>query len=83
MTRASTIHRKAKGYRWEGVEELPYKEDGRALFKSVTRQGSQLTLSGAGDGIDIRYDLQFSGDAVTGKFTFNGEPGTLTGRRRK
>src|SRR5262245_18044906 len=32
------IHRKAKGYRWEGVEELPYKEDGRALFKSITRQ---------------------------------------------
>jgi mannose-6-phosphate isomerase-like protein (cupin superfamily) len=38
MTRERTIHRKAKGYRWEGVEELPYKEDGRALFKSITRQ---------------------------------------------
>src|SRR6201987_6073436 len=34
----NTIHRKAKGYRWEGVEELPYKEDDRVLFKSVTRQ---------------------------------------------
>jgi mannose-6-phosphate isomerase-like protein (cupin superfamily) len=33
-----TIHRKAKGYRWDGVAELPYKEDGRALFKSITRQ---------------------------------------------
>jgi mannose-6-phosphate isomerase-like protein (cupin superfamily) len=33
-----TIHRKAKGYRWEGVTELPYKEDDRALFKSITRQ---------------------------------------------
>jgi mannose-6-phosphate isomerase-like protein (cupin superfamily) len=32
------IHRKATGYRWDGVEELPYKEDGRALFKSITRQ---------------------------------------------
>jgi mannose-6-phosphate isomerase-like protein (cupin superfamily) len=36
--RDTDIHRKAKGYRWEGVEELPYKEDGRALFKSITRQ---------------------------------------------
>jgi mannose-6-phosphate isomerase-like protein (cupin superfamily) len=36
--RETDIHRKAKGYRWEGVEELPYKEDGRALFKSITRQ---------------------------------------------
>ncbi len=25
-------------YRWEGVEERPYKEDDRALFKSITRQ---------------------------------------------
>jgi quercetin dioxygenase-like cupin family protein len=32
------MHRKASGYRWEGVEELPYKDDGRALFKSITRQ---------------------------------------------
>lgn len=32
------IHRKADDYCWEGVERLPYKEDDRALFKSVTRQ---------------------------------------------
>jgi len=32
------IHRKAKGYRWEGVETRPYKEDDRALFRSITRQ---------------------------------------------
>jgi mannose-6-phosphate isomerase-like protein (cupin superfamily) len=32
------VHRKARGYRWEGVEERPYKDDDRALFKSITRQ---------------------------------------------
>ncbi len=48
----STIHRKAKGYRWEGVEELPYKEDGRALFKSITRQ--VLFADPALDG-ELRY----------------------------
>jgi mannose-6-phosphate isomerase-like protein (cupin superfamily) len=33
------IHRPARDdYRWDGVEELPYKEDDRALFKSITRQ---------------------------------------------
>src|SRR5258708_13258392 len=33
------LHRRARGdHRWEGVEQLPYKEDDRALFKSVTRQ---------------------------------------------
>jgi S-methyl-1-thioxylulose 5-phosphate methylthiotransferase len=37
-SREKTVHRKDKNYRWEGVEELPYKEDARALFKSITRQ---------------------------------------------
>jgi quercetin dioxygenase-like cupin family protein len=32
------VHRKARSYRWEGVQELPYKEDSRALFSSITRQ---------------------------------------------
>ena len=33
------IHRKpTPDYGWEAVERLPYREDGRALFKSVTRQ---------------------------------------------
>jgi quercetin dioxygenase-like cupin family protein len=33
-----SVHRKASGYAWEGVSTLPYKEDDRALFKSITRQ---------------------------------------------
>ena len=33
------IHRRARqDFRWEGVDLLPYKEDERALFKSITRQ---------------------------------------------
>ena len=33
------IHRRASDdYRWDGVDLLPYKEDDRALFKSITRQ---------------------------------------------
>jgi mannose-6-phosphate isomerase-like protein (cupin superfamily) len=37
-SREKVVHRKAKNYRWECVEELPYKEDDRARFKSITRQ---------------------------------------------
>ena len=34
-----TIHRGARpDHRWDGVELKPYKEDDRALFKSITRQ---------------------------------------------
>src|SRR6266699_3107081 len=37
--RGKPIHRRAqRDYGWEGVERLPYKEDERALFKSVSRQ---------------------------------------------
>ena len=33
------VHRRAHSdYRWEGVDERPYKEDERALFKSISRQ---------------------------------------------
>src|SRR5438045_2344799 len=32
------IQRKAKDFRWEGVEVLPYKEDERALYKAISRQ---------------------------------------------
>jgi quercetin dioxygenase-like cupin family protein len=39
VTHDATIHRQARSPgRWEGVDELPYKEDERALFRSVTRQ---------------------------------------------
>jgi mannose-6-phosphate isomerase-like protein (cupin superfamily) len=39
LTKPLHPHRKAQaGYRWDGVELLPYKEDARALFKSITRQ---------------------------------------------
>ena len=37
-TRKATHRRAQRDYRWEDVELLPYKEDGRALFKSITRQ---------------------------------------------
>jgi quercetin dioxygenase-like cupin family protein len=32
------VHRKARNYRWDGVAVVPYKEDPRAPFKSITRQ---------------------------------------------
>jgi mannose-6-phosphate isomerase-like protein (cupin superfamily) len=37
-TRKATHRRAQRDYRWEDVELLPYKEDGRALFKAITRQ---------------------------------------------
>src|SRR5689334_25359513 len=46
------IHRKAQDFRWQGVEVLPYKEDARALFKSVTRQ---VLFSDPAQQSELRY----------------------------
>jgi mannose-6-phosphate isomerase-like protein (cupin superfamily) len=52
MTHGDTTHRKAHDYRWEGVELRPYKEDERALFKTVTRQ---VLFSDPGMKGELRY----------------------------
>ena len=46
------IHRRANDYRWQGVDVLPYKEDGRALFKAVTRQ---VLFSDPAQQSELRY----------------------------
>jgi mannose-6-phosphate isomerase-like protein (cupin superfamily) len=38
MTHKGTHRRARRDYLWEDVDLLPYKEDGRALFRSITRQ---------------------------------------------
>lgn len=53
ITSPKKLHRKAEGdYRWEGVECRPYKENARALFKSVTRQ---VLFSEPGMAGELRY----------------------------
>jgi mannose-6-phosphate isomerase-like protein (cupin superfamily) len=52
MSADDSIHRKAVDFRWEGVEVLPYKEDGRALFKAITRQ---VLFSDPAQTSELRY----------------------------
>jgi hypothetical protein len=49
--------------------------------KPTKRDGSRLVLE-SGAGIAIRYELEFKGDLVSGKFVYDGQAGALTGRRR-
>lgn len=46
------VHRKARDYRWDGVTVQPYKEDARALFKSITRQ---VLFADPQQGSELRY----------------------------
>ena len=51
--------------------------------RKISRSGSNLTIEAGDTGITVVYDLAFDGDGVGGKFTFNGDPGLVTGKRRK
>ena len=57
--------------------------DHASPITSITRRGATLLLGGGGEGFKLSYELRFSGDAVTGTFSFNGETGELAGKRRK
>jgi S-methyl-1-thioxylulose 5-phosphate methylthiotransferase len=59
---STEIHRKAKNFRWEGVDVLPYKEDERALFKGVTRQ---VLFCDPEQGSELRYFEVASGGFST------------------
>lgn len=58
-------------------------DHGPPPLRKLVRKGSTLHLEAGGDGVDVIYDLQFTADAVTGKFTFNGEPGIVSGKLQK
>ena len=51
--------------------------------RKVKRSGSNLTIEAGDAGVTVVYDLAFDGDGLGGKFTFNGDPGLVTGKRRK
>lgn len=50
--------------------------------KPTKRQGSRLTLESTTAALPIRHDLEFRGDEVSGTFTYYGQPGAVSGRRR-
>jgi hypothetical protein len=47
------------------------------------RKENQLVLESTNPGIEVRYELEFRGETVTGTFIYEGQSGTLTGRRRQ
>lgn len=56
--------------------------DHQSPVKAGARKGNKLALDPSTPGMDVHYDLEFSGTNVKGTFTFQGQQGTLTGKRR-
>lgn len=57
--------------------------DHEPSFRSLTRNGSHVVINVGEAGTKIVYDLTFGADAVNGTLTYNGDPGFVTGKRRK
>ena len=51
--------------------------------RKLVRRGSSLRIEAGGDGVSVIYDLEFASEAVNGKFTFNGDPGIVSGKLKK
>lgn len=49
--------------------------------KPGEQKGSMLILEAASPAVKIRYQLAFRGDSVTGTFEYDGQSGTVAGRR--
>jgi hypothetical protein len=44
--------------------------------------GNRLVLE-SNSGVQVRYQLDFNGDDLSGSFTYEGETGSVTGKRRR
>lgn len=56
--------------------------DHASPVRATERRGNRLVLESPSTGTQVRYELEFRGDLVTGTFTYEGTPGPVTGRRR-
>ena len=52
-------------------------------IRKLVRDGSKLRIEAGAEGMSVIYDLQFAGEALNGKFTFNGDPGLVSGKLKK
>ena len=52
MDKGARVRGFKDGYRWEGVDQLPYKEEGSAPFKAISRQ---VLFAEPALGCELRY----------------------------
>lgn len=56
--------------------------DHQSPVKAGPREGNKLALVSTAPGMDVGYKLEFDADDVTGSFTYDGQAGTVKGKRR-
>jgi quercetin dioxygenase-like cupin family protein len=62
IEQSPNFRRSEEGFRWEAVAHLPYKQDGSAPFKDISRQ---VLFHEAALGCELRYFEMDAGDCST------------------
>lgn len=70
-------------YRGDTITAALKLGDHDSPVRAGKQTGSKLTLEPTSPSMDVRYELEFSADEVKGSFTYQGETGQLTGKRRR
>jgi hypothetical protein len=70
-------------YRADTLSAVLKLGDHDSPVRAAKPTGTRLVLEPTSPAMDVRYELDFAGDDVTGRFVFQGAAGTLTGKRKR
>lgn len=73
----------AIAYRGDTLSAVLKLGDHDSPVRAAKPNGNRLVLEPTSPAMDVRYELDFDGDDVTGRFVYQGEAGTLTGKRKR
>jgi hypothetical protein len=57
--------------------------DHQSPVRAGKREGNKLALVSTTAAMDVSYALEFTGDDIKGTFRYDGEDGSVTGKRRR
>jgi hypothetical protein len=70
-------------YKGDSITAVLKLGDHQSPVKAGKRTGGKLALEPISPAMDVRYDLEFTGETVKGTFRFDGQDGLVTGKRKR
>jgi hypothetical protein len=71
------------GFKGDSITAVLKLGDHQSPVKPGKRTGNKLALEPVSPSMDVRYDLEFTGERVKGTFRYDGQEGVVTGLRRR
>src|SRR5688572_18942606 len=71
------------GYKGDSITAVLKLGDHQSPVKPGKRTANKLALEPVSPSMDVRYDLEFTGETVKGTFRYDGQEGLVTGKRKR